>query len=141
MRSRMDEPELFLLNDFFRWPDLEPLNPVLAAMSSVLSPLLRRLCLLRRGLPFLFLALEVSGSLELLLLWASQLSLPAQKRVMRLVRAAIVLGFSWPRCLASHSSRTLCLKAAKASASGQSTIWFFLVTKLFQSFRADSPGC
>ena len=30
-----------------------------------------------------------------------------------LVKAAIVLGFSWPRCLASHSSRTLCLKAAK----------------------------
>ena len=31
-------------------------------------------------------------------------------------------------------------KAAKASVSGQSTIWFFLVTKLFQSFRADSRG-
>ena len=72
---------------------------------------------------------------------ASQLSSPAQKRVMRLVSAAIVLGFSWPRCLASHSSRTLCLKAAKASASGQSTIWFFLVRNLFQNLRADSPGC
>ena len=77
------------------------------------------------------------GSLVVLL--ANQLSSPAQKRVMRLVNAAIVLGFSWPRCLASHSSRTLCLKAAKASASGQSTIWFFLVRNLFQNFRADSP--
>ena len=53
---------------------------------------------------------------------ANHLSSPAQNRVMRLVKAAIVLGFSWPRCLASHSSRILCLKAAKASASGQSTI-------------------
>ena len=43
--------------------------------------------------------------------------------------------------LASHSSRTLCLKAADALASGQSTIWFFLVRNLFQSLRADSPGC
>ena len=29
----------------------------------------------------------------------NQLSSPTQKRVIRLVRAAIVLGFSWPRCL------------------------------------------
>src|SRR3954463_13402119 len=47
---------------------------------------------------------------------------PAQKQVMRLVSAAIVLGFSWPRFRASHSYRTLCLKAARASASGQSTM-------------------
>ena len=72
MRSKLDEPELFLLNGFFRWPDLEPLNPALTAVSLVLSPLLQRLCLLRRGLPLLFLASEVPGSLELLLLWASQ---------------------------------------------------------------------
>ena len=50
---------------------------------------------------------------------ASQpISSPAQKRVIRLVKAGIVLGFSWPRCLASHSSRILCLKAAKASVFG-----------------------
>ena len=53
---------------------------------------------------------------------ASQLSSLVQKRVIRLVRASIVLDFSWPRCLASHSSRILCLKATRASASGQSTI-------------------
>ena len=41
---------------------------------------------------------------------------------------------------ASHSSRMLCLKAARASASGQSTIWFFLVRNLVQNFLADSPG-
>jgi hypothetical protein len=52
----------------------------------------------------------------------SQLSLPAQKRVIREVRADIVLGLSWPSCRASHSSRMLCLKAAIASAFGQSTI-------------------
>ena len=104
MRSKLDEPELFLLNGFFHWPDLEPLNPALTAVSSVLSPLFRRLCLLRRGLPLLFLALKVPGSLEFLLLRASQLSLPAQKRVMRAVRAAMDFCFSWPRCRASHSS-------------------------------------
>ena len=138
MRSKLDEPGLFLLNGFFRWPDLEPLNPALTAVSSVLSPLLRRLCLLRRGLPLLFLASEVPGSLALLLLRASQLSLPAQNRVMSAVRAAMDFGFSWPRCRASHSSRMLCLKAARASASGQSTIWFFLVKNLVQNFLADS---
>ena len=84
--------------------------------------------------PFPSLTSDVLGSLVLHL--ASQLSSPAQKRVMRFVNAAIVLGLFWPRCLASHSSRTLCLKAAKASASGQSTIWFFLVRNLFQSFGA-----
>ena len=141
MRSKLDEPGLFLLNGFFRWPDLEPLNPALTAVSSVLSPLLRRLCLLRPGLPLLFLASEVPGSLALLLLRASQLSSPAQKRVMSAVRAAMDFGFSWPRCQASHSSRMLCLKAARASASRQSTIWFFLVKNLVQNFLADSPGC
>ena len=33
------------------------------------------------------------------------------------------------------------LKAATASASGQSTIWFFFVRNLVQNFLADSPGC
>ena len=100
-----------------------------------LSSLFRHvLFLLRRDFPFPSLTSDVLGSLVLHL--ASQLSSPAQKQVMRLVNAAIVLGFSWPRCLASHSSRMLCLKAAKASASGQSTIWFFLVRNMFQSFRA-----
>ena len=94
---------------------------------------------LRRDFPFPSLILDVLGSLVLHL--ASQLSSPAQKRVMRLVNAAIVLGFSRPRCLVIHSSWTLCLKAAKASASGQSTIWFFLVRNLFQNLRADSLGC
>ena len=77
----------------------------------------------------------------MLLLRASQLSSPAQKRVIRAVRAVMDLGPSWPRWRASHSSRTLCLKAARASASGQSTIWFFLTRNLVQSFLADSPGC
>ena len=94
MRSKMDGPELFPLNGFFRWPDLEPLNPALTAVSSVLLSLFRRLCLLRRGFPLLFLASEVPGFLALLFLWASQLSSPAQKRVMSVVRAAIDLGFS-----------------------------------------------
>ena len=141
MRSKLDEPGLFHLNGFFRWPDLEPLNLALTAVSSVLSPLLRRLCLLRRGLPLLFLASEVPGSLPLLLLRASQLSSSAQKRVISAVRAAMDFGFSWPRCRASHSSRMLCLKAARASASGQSTIWFFLVRNLVQNFLADPSGC
>ena len=104
-----------------------------------LFPLVRGWSLLRHGFPFPSLTLDVLGSLVLHL--ASQLSSPVQKRVMRLVSAAIVLGFYWPRCLASHSSRTLCLKAAKASASGQSTIWFFLVRNMFQNLQADSPGC
>ena len=100
----------------------------------MLSSLFRHLLLLlRRDFPFPSLTSDVLGSLVLHL--ASQLSSPAQKRVMRFVNAAIVLGLFWPRCLASHSSRMLCLKAAKASASGQSTIWFFLVRNLFQSFR------
>ena len=141
MRSKLDEPELFLLNGFFRWPDLEPLNPALTVVSSVLLPLLQRLCLLRWGLPLLFLASEVPGLLAVLLLWASQLSSPAQKRVISAVRATMDFGFSWPRWRVSHSSRMLCLKAARASASGQSTIWFFLVRNLVQNFLADSPGC
>ena len=79
-------------------------------------------------------------SLAVFLLQASQLSSPAQKWVMSAVRAAMDFGFSWPRWRASHSSRMLCLKAARASASGQSTIWFFLVRNLVQNFLADSPG-
>ena len=58
MRSKLDEPGLFVLTSFFRCPDLEPLNQALTAVSSVLSPLLRRLCLFRRGLPLLSLASE-----------------------------------------------------------------------------------
>ena len=108
------------------------MNPALTAMLFGLFPLVRRWSLLCRGFPFPSLTSDVLGSLVLHL--ANQLSSPAQKRVMRLGNVAIVLGFSWPRCLASHSSRTLCLKAAKASASGQSTIWFFLVRNLFQNF-------
>ena len=116
----------------------ELLNLALTAVLFGLFPLVRRWSLLRRGFPFPSLTLDVLGSLVLHL--ASQLSSPAQKRVMSLVNAAIVLGLSYPRCLASHSSRTLCLKAAKALAFGQSTIWYFLVRNVFQSFRADSPG-
>ena len=140
MRSKLDEPGLFLLYGFFRWSDLEPLNPVFTAVSSVLSPLLRRLCLLRRGLPLLSLASEAPGLLEVLLLRANQLSSLVQKGVMSVVRAAMDFGFSWPRCRASHSSRMLCLKAARASAFGQSTIWFFLIRNRVQNFLADSPG-
>src|SRR3990170_2199743 len=97
MRSKLDEPILFLLYGFFRWPNLEPLKPALTVVSSVVPPLLRRLCLLRRGLPLLLLASEVPASLAVLLLRASQLSSPAQKRVMSAVRAAMDFGFSWPR--------------------------------------------
>ena len=141
MRSRLDGPGLFHLNGFFRLPDLEPLNSALTAVSSALSPLLRCLCLLHRGLALLSLASEVPGFLDVLLLRANQLSSPMQKRVIGVVRAAMDLGFSWPRCLGSHSSRMLCLKAARASASGHSTIWFFLVRNRVHNFLADSPGC
>ena len=65
MRSKLDEPGLFLLNGFFRWPDLEPLNPALTVVSSVLSPLLRRLCLVRRSLPLLFFTSEGPASLAI----------------------------------------------------------------------------
>ena len=88
MRSKLDEPGLFLLNDFFRCPDLEPLNPALTIVSSTLSLLLRHLYLLRRGLPLLSLASDVPVLLVVLLLRANQLSSPAQKRVMSVVRAA-----------------------------------------------------
>ena len=101
MWSKLDEPGLFLLNGFFRWPDLEPLNLALTVMSSVLSLLPRHLCLLHRGLPLLFLASKVPGSLVLLLLRASQLSSPAQKWVMSAVKVDMDFGFSWPRCLAT----------------------------------------
>ena len=84
---------------------------------------------------------ELPGFFDKLLLRASQLSYPAQKRVMSVVRAAMDFGFSCPICRASHSSRMLCLKAARASASGQSTIWFFLVRNLVQKFLADSSVC
>ena len=94
--------------------------------------------LLRLGFPLPSPISDVVGSL--VPLRASQLSSPVQKRVKRLVRAAIVLGFSWLRCLAIHSSWMLCLNAARASASGQSTIWFFLVRNRVQNFLADSPG-
>ena len=86
----------------------ELLNPALTAVLFGLFSLFRRCSFLRRDFPFPSLISDVLGLLVLHL--ASQLSSPAQKRVMRLVSAAIVLGFSWPRCLASHSSRTLCLK-------------------------------
>src|SRR3990170_2543512 len=97
MRSKLDEPGLFPLYGFLRWPDLEPLKPALTAVSSAVPPSLRRMCLLRRGLPLLFLASDVPASLAVLLLRASQLSSPAQKRVMSAVRAAMDFGFSWPR--------------------------------------------
>ena len=117
MRSKLDEPGLFLLNGFFRYPDLKPLNSALNVVSSALSPLLRCLCLFCRGLPLLSLASESPEFLGVTLLQASQLSSPAQKRVMSVVRAAMDFGFSWSRCQASHSSRMLCLQATKASAS------------------------
>ena len=50
---------------------LTALNPALTAVSSALSPFLRRLCLLRRGLPLLSLASNVTGLLVVLLLRAS----------------------------------------------------------------------
>src|SRR3954465_14447037 len=105
MRSKLDGPGLLLLNGFFHLPDLETLNPALTVVSSALSPLLRRLCLLRRGLPLLSLVSEVPRFLDMLLLQARQLPSPAQKGVRSVVGAAIDFGFSWPRCRASHSSR------------------------------------
>ena len=77
MWSKLDEPGLFLLNGFFRYQDLKPLNPALTVVSSVLLPLLRRLCLFRRGLPLLSLASESPEFLGVTLLQASQLSSPA----------------------------------------------------------------
>ena len=94
MRSKLDGPELFFWNDFFRLPDLEPLNPALTAVSSVLPLLFRCLCLLRWDLSLLFLVSEVPASLAVLLLRDSQLSSPAQKRFMSAVRAAMDFSFS-----------------------------------------------
>ena len=82
------------------------------------------------------LEIRTAKFLPRVLLRASQLSSPAQKRVMSDVRAAMDFGFSCPRCRASHSSRMLCLKAARASAFGQSTIWFFLVKNRVQNCLA-----
>ena len=136
---RLDSSSLLSLRGSVLLFGRELLNPALTAVFFGAFSFFQCWSFLHRDFPFPSLISDVLGSLVLHL--ASQLSSPAQKRVMRLVSAAIVLGFSWPRCLASHSSRTLCLKAAKASASGQSTIWFFLVRNLFQNLRADSPGC
>ena len=70
----------------------EHLNPALTAVLFGLFSLFRRWSFLRRDFPFPSLISDVLGSLVLHL--ASQLSSPAQKRVMRLVNAVIVLGFS-----------------------------------------------
>ena len=124
----------------FEW--LFPLTGFRASesVSSLLSPLMRHLFLLRRDLPLRSLISGLPEFLLRLLLWASQLSSPAQKRVMSDVRAAMDFGFSCPRCRASHSSRMLCLKAVRASASGESTICFFLVKNHVQNCLADSSG-
>src|SRR5512132_3340541 len=98
------------------------MNPALTVVSLACLLLLHRLCLLRRGLSLLSGASEVPGFLGVMLLGASQLSSPAQKQIMSVVRAAMDFGFSWPRCRESHSSWMLCLKATRASASGRSTI-------------------
>ena len=74
MRSKLDEPGLFLLNGFFRCPDLKPLNLALTSVSSALSPLLRRLFLFHHGLPLISLASESPEFLGVMLLRASQVS-------------------------------------------------------------------
>ena len=56
MRSRLDEPGLFLLNGFFRWPDLEPLNPALTAVSSGIITVVSTLVPVASGL-----AVAISG--------------------------------------------------------------------------------
>ena len=84
---------MFSVNGFFRWPGLGPLNPALTDVSCVPSLLLRRLFSLRHGFPLPSRTSEVPGSLALLLLWASQLSSPAQKRVIKAVRADILWFF------------------------------------------------
>ena len=71
MRSKLDEHGVFLLNGFFPCPDLEPLNLALTVVSSALSPLLRRLCLLRPALPLLSLASESPEFFGVMLLRAS----------------------------------------------------------------------
>src|SRR3954470_15036467 len=106
-----------------------------------MSLLTRRFYLFRHDLSLFSLVSELPCFFDKLLLRASQLSSPAQKRVMSVVRAAMDFGFSCPRCQASHSSRMLCLKAARASASEQSTIWFFFVRNHVQNCLADSSGC
>ena len=70
----------------------ELLNPALTAVLFGLFSLFQRRSFLRRDFPFPSLISDVLGSLVLHL--ASRLSSPAQKRVMRLVSANIVLGFS-----------------------------------------------
>ena len=70
----------------------ELLNPALTIVLFGPFSLVRRWSFLRRGFPFPSLTSDVLGSLVLHL--ANQLSSPAQKRVMRLVSADIVLGFS-----------------------------------------------
>ena len=62
-------------------------------VSHDLSLSLRLLYLLRRGLPLPSRISEVPGSLALLLLRASQLSSPAEKLVIRAVRANMDFGF------------------------------------------------
>ena len=55
------------------------LNPALTVVSPVLSPLLQRLCLLRRSLPLLFLTSEGPASLAVFLLRASKTILTRAK--------------------------------------------------------------
>src|SRR3954469_2697892 len=116
------------------------MNPAFTIVFSLLSLLTRRFCLFRRVLPLLSLVSELPGFFDKLLLRASQLSSPAQNGVAGVLGAATNSGFSCPRCRASHSSRMLCLKAARASASGQSTIWFFFVRNRVQNCLVDSSS-
>ena len=91
--SNLVGPSWLPLEGIFRDPDFGLQNLAFTAVSSVLSLLFRRLCMLRRGLPLLSRTSEVPEC-GVVPLRANQLSSPAQKRVISVVRAAMDLGFS-----------------------------------------------
>lgn len=87
-------PSRLPLEDFFRCLDLGLRKLALTVVSSGSSLLCRWLFLLRLGYPFPSRGSELPGSSELWLRRASQLSSPAEKRVMSDVRVDVVLGLS-----------------------------------------------
>ena len=64
-----------------------------------------------------------------------------QKQVIRAVRAAMDFGFFLTEVAGEPLIPDAMFEGREGLASGQSTIWFFLIKNLVQSFLADSPGC